>query len=114
MQEIPDITDNEQWIIRTTLNERYGEDVEVQIADADIRLQLSDRDTSSCPVWVWVWEGCTHIIFKTGERRYRCQFFYKPYQQFNTGVYEYKDLTECVVSLLQVQADHEAKERGDL
>jgi len=29
-------------------------------------------------------------------------------------VREYDDLTECLVSLLQAQADHFAKERGDL
>ncbi|MES9906186.1 MAG: hypothetical protein ABW168_26340 [Sedimenticola sp.] len=114
MPEIPDITDNENWIIRTTLIERYGEEVELEIADAEIRLQPSDREVSSCPAWVWQWEGCTFIIFKAGDHRYRCQFFYKPYHQFNTGIYEYKDLTECAVSLLQVQADHEAKERGDI
>jgi hypothetical protein len=36
------------------------------------------------------------------------------HRQFGTGVYEYDDLTECVVSLLQAQADHAAEERGDL
>ncbi|MES9856095.1 MAG: hypothetical protein ABW166_05765 [Sedimenticola sp.] len=114
MPEIPDITDSENWIIETTLIERYGEEVEPQIADAEIRLQASDRELSFCPVWVWQRDGCTFVIFKTGERRYRCQFFYKPYRQFNTGIAEYKDLTECAVSLLQVQADYAAKEEGDL
>jgi len=47
-------------------------------------------------------------------RRYRCQFFYRGYQQYGTGVHEYDDLSECMVSLLQAQADHEARERGDI
>ena len=34
-------------------------------------------------------------------------------QMFGTGVEEYDDLTECVVSLLQVQADHHASERSE-
>jgi hypothetical protein len=29
-------------------------------------------------------------------------------------VHEYDDLTECAVSLLQAQADHTARERGDI
>ncbi len=53
-------------------------------------------------------------IFKTGERKYRCQFFFRVHQQYGTGVFEYDDLAECTVSLLQAQADHVAQERGDL
>lgn len=114
MPEIPDITESELWVIKTTLQERYGQDVEIQIADAEIRLMPSDRELSSCPVVYWNQEGCNFVIFKTGDRRYRCQFFYRGYQQYSTGVYEYDDLTECIVSLLQTQADHTAKERGDI
>lgn len=114
MNQVPDITDNENWTIRTTLKERYKDDVELQIADAEIRLQASDRELSNCPVWVWKHDDCNFVIFKSGERKYRCQFFYKSYRQYNTGVYEYTDIAECVVSLLQAQADFEAKERGDL
>ncbi|MEE9358163.1 hypothetical protein [Candidatus Vondammii sp. HM_W22] len=114
MNQIPDITDSENWTIRTTLKERYKNDVELQIADAEIRLQASDRELSNCPVWVWKHGGCNFVIFKSGEHKYRCQFFYKSYRQYSTGVYEYTDVAECVVSLLQAQADFEAKEQGDL
>lgn len=114
MADIPDITETEEWIIQTTLRERYGQDMDIQYADADIRLQPSDRELSVCPVIYWQADGCHFVIFKTGERNYRAQFFYKPYRQYNTGVREYDDLTECAVSLLQVQADHSAKERGEI
>lgn len=114
MAEIPDITETEAWVIKNTLKERYDDDIEVQYADADIRLHPSDRELSTCPVIYWQSDGCNFVIFKTGERLYRCQFFYRSYQQFNTGVREYDDLTECAVSLLQVQADHSAKEEGNL
>jgi hypothetical protein len=115
MAEIPDITDSERWIIQTTLRERYRHEVEVQLADAEIRLHVSDRELSTCPVLFWNGEdGCHFVLFKVGERRYRCQFFYRVHQQMGTGVDEYDDLTECVVSLLQAQADFVAEERGDL
>lgn len=114
MDTIRDITETEQWIVKTTLNERYGRDIELQHADAEIRLNPADRDLTSCPVFVWEAEGCHFVIFKTGERRYRCQFFFRGYQQYGTGVHEYDDLTECAVSLLQTQADHCARERGDI
>jgi hypothetical protein len=115
MPQIPDITDTEKWILRTTLKERYGRDIEFQLADSDIRLHPSDRELTSCPVVFWLADdGCSFVIFKTGDRNYRCQFFYKPYKQMGTGVHEYDDLSECLVSLLQAQADHAAEQRGDL
>ena len=114
MPEIPDITESELWVIKTTLEERYGREVNTQLADAEIRLMPSDRELSSCPVVYWNEDGCNFVLFKTGDRRYRCQFFYRGYQQYGTGTYEYDDLTECIVSLLQTQADHIAKERGDI
>ena len=112
MPEIADITDTELWTVKTTLKERYGRDVDLQIADSEIRLQPSDREVSACPVFYWTADQCHFVIFKTGDRRYRSQFFYKPYQQYGTGRREYDDLTECVVSLLQAQADHSAQEAG--
>lgn len=114
MAIIPDISETEEWIVTTTLKERYGRIVELQFADAEIRLSPADRDLTLCPAFIWEAENCHFIIFKSGERRYRCQFFYRGYQQYGTGVHEYDDLTECTVSLLQAQADHAARERGDI
>lgn len=115
MSSVPDITDTEQWILRTTLRERYGRELEYQLADADVRLRPSDRELTSCPVVIWQSDdGCNFVIFKTAEQRYRSQFFYKPYKQMGTGVAEYEDLAECTVALLQAQADHVAEQRGDL
>lgn len=114
MPEVADITENEIWVVKSTLRERYDFDVELQIADSEIRLRPSDRTLTECPVFYWEVGGCHFVIFKTGDSRYRCQFYYRLYQQVGTGIPEYDNLAECVVSLLQVQADHEARERGDI
>ncbi|MBK1721426.1 hypothetical protein [Thiocystis violacea] len=115
MASIPDITETEQWILRTTLRERDGREVEIQLADAEIRLHASDRELTNCPVIVWQAEdGCNFVILKVGDRAYRCQFFYKPYTQMGTGIDQYDDLAECTVAVLQVQADFAAEARGDL
>jgi hypothetical protein len=111
---VPDITDTERWVISTTLRERFGREIPFDIGDAEIRLSPSDRELTSCPVIHWLNDGCHFVIMKTGDRKYRCQFFYRVHRQFGTGVNEYDDLTECAVSLLQAQADHAAEERGDL
>lgn len=114
MRQIPDITETELWVVKTTLRERYGESMEPDIADSEIRLEPSDRELTQVPVIYWQAEDCNFVIFKTGDRNYRGQFFYRLYQQYGTGVREYDDLTECIVSLLQTQADYLARERGDI
>jgi hypothetical protein len=114
MPEISDITDTELWGIKTTLKERYGHEVEIQLADAEIRLRPADRELSGCPVVYWQADGCNFVVFKAGDRTYRCQFYFRGYQQYGTGRHEYDDLAECIVDLLQTQADYTAKERGDI
>lgn len=114
MPAVSDITENEMWVVKCTLQERYDFDVELQIADSEIRLRPSDRNLTECPIFYWEVDDCHFVIFKTGDRKYRSLFYYRLYQQMGTGVPEYDNLAECVTSLLQVQADHTAKERGDL
>lgn len=101
--------------MQTTLRERYGRETPFDLADADVRLHPSDRELTTCPVIHWQSEdGCHFLIVKSGERKYRCQFYYKPYKQMGTGVDDYDDLAECAVALLQAQADYVAEQRGDL
>lgn len=114
MAEIPDISETELWTINNTLHERYGRKVDIELADAEIRLSPADRELSNCPVVYWQADGCNFVVFKSGERKYRCQFFFRGYQQYGTGRHEYDDLAECIVDLLQTQADYTAKERGDI
>ncbi len=114
MSEVSDITENEKWLVSCTLQERYDFEVELHIADSEIRLRPSDRTLTDCPIFYWEVDECHFVIMKTGDQKYRCMFYYRLYQQMGTGISEYDNLSECVVSLLQVQSDHEAKERGDL
>ena len=117
MPRIPDISETELWIVNTTLKERYDEPhepIEPQIADSEIRLRPSDREVTEVPAIFWQADDCNFIIFKIGRRSYRGVFYYRLYQQYGTGVPMYDDLTECIVSLLQAQADHAAEERGDI
>ena len=112
MNRIPDFTDSELWIVRSTLQERYGDHPpELQLAETELRLDLTRTELTLCPAAYWEHGKCHFVIAKTGDKRYRCQFFYRVHQQYGTGRDEYDDLSQCVVTLLQVQADHEAKQR---
>ena len=106
MSKIEDFTESELWIIKTTLEERYGEAIEPMLADTELRLNPYATELTPCPAAYWEHEGCHFIICKTGDSKYRCQFYYRVHQMYGTGVEEYDDLSEGTVSLLQVQADY--------
>jgi len=113
MTTISDFTDNELWIIKTALQERYGREIEPELAEVELRLDPFSPQLTPCPAVYWSEQGANFLIVKAGERRYKPQFFYRVHQQYGTGAEYYSDLTQCVVTLLQVQADHAAKEAAN-
>jgi len=102
-----DYSDEEVNVVKQTLKERYGEDVEVLLADAELRLDPGAQTLTTCPSLYWEAQQCHFVISKIGKQQYHAQFYYKGSQQFGTGIQTYDDLFNCVVTLLQVQADHE-------
>ena len=113
MSTIADFTESELWILKTALRERYRRDLELELADASVRLRLHDRELTTCPAVYWSASDCHFVVLKTGDRRYRCQFYYRGHEQYGTGVEEYDDLADCVITLLRVQADQQSARRGD-
>ncbi|MEA2094229.1 MAG: hypothetical protein U9P11_06680 [Pseudomonadota bacterium] len=114
MSQIADFTDSELWIIKTTLEERYGEPVEPVLADTELRLNPYSTELSLCPAACWEKGGCHFVVCKTGVQNYRCQFFYRGHEMYGTGIEEFDDLSECTVTLLQVQTDHATtRKEGD-
>lgn len=112
MSQVPDFTDSELWIIRTTLKERYGKDVETQLADVELRLDPGAREVTSCPAVYWSERGANFVLCKVGEKQYHAQFYYGSSRQYGTGRDRYDELGDCVTTLLQVQADHERERAG--
>jgi hypothetical protein len=113
MSGIPEFSDSELWLIKSTLTERYGDAPEIQLAETEMRLNRGKTELVACPTAYWEADDCHFVVCKTGDKRYRCQFFYRIHQMYGTGIEEFDDLTECVVTLLQVQADHQLKERPE-
>lgn len=112
MSGIPDFSESELWTIKSTLAERYGAAPEIQLAETEMRLDRGRTELVPCPSVYWEAGDCHFIVIKTGDRTYRCQFFYRIHQMYGTGIDQFDDLTECVVTLLQVQADHHAGEHA--
>lgn len=115
MSTIPDINDTEKRIIRSCLDERWGKDsVDFQVVDVEARLDPSDRELTECPAVYWEQGKCHFVIIKTADNHYRTQFYYGNREQYGTGIHEYNDLGDCVLSLLRLQADHERDRQQEL
>jgi hypothetical protein len=110
--QIPDFTETELWVVRSAVNERFGKEIALELADVELRLSPEDRVLTSCPAVYWSERGAHFVISKVGEKAYRCQFYYRGFEQYGTGRQEYDDLGHCVVTLLQVQSDHERQRAG--
>jgi hypothetical protein len=106
---IPDFSDAERWCVETALVERYCRKVEVEPVDIELRLDPVLPVLTMCPALYWKEGDAACIVTKVGNGRFRSQFFYSVREQYGTGRDEYDDLAECVVTLLQMQADHTAK-----
>ncbi len=111
-QAIADFNSAERWVIESALRERYGHLVQIELADSDLKLDPDAPVLTTCPTVFWSERGCNFLIFKTGEDRYRCQFFYSEDEQYGTGRAEFDELAECVSLLLKLQADHEKERQG--
>ncbi len=107
MSNTLEFTESEQQLISQTLKERYGKDVEFQLADVEIRVNPADRTLTECPAVFWSERDANFLVVKSGEKEFRCQFFYRGHEQFGTGRETYDELGDCLITLLQVQSDHE-------
>lgn len=102
-----DFSPEQQEYVASLLKQRYGKAVDLQLADSELQLDLLCEELTVCPTLYWSERGAEFVVSKIGEERYRCQFFYSATEQFGTGHEEYDDIEKCVVTLLQVQSDHE-------
>jgi len=109
MTDIPIFTKKELIIVQDSVDERYGHEIELQLADAEIRPDPSTRELIEVPAIFWAECDANFVSVKTGKNRFRSQLFYRGYQQFGTGHQVSDDIGNCVITTLQLQAGHAAK-----
>lgn len=104
---VPDFTEAEQKVVNAELFQRYGKQVDMQLADSELQLDPASTELTLFPTIYWTERGAQFVVCKIAEGRFRSRFFYTDADQYGTGKEEYQGLHTCVVKLLQVQADHE-------
>ncbi len=109
---VSEFTDSELYNIRQILTQRYERDVGVELAACELIVDKNTRQATRYPAVFWYAQGTNFMVFKLGSAQYRGQFFYTPHEQYGTEIEQYANLDECVVELLQTQADHDRKQAG--
>ena len=108
---VPDYNAAELKLANQVLLERYGHIVPIETAEAEIGLD-AEGELDTCPVLYWQERGAHFVVFKVADSRYRAQFFYSEATQFGTGKDSFDNLGDCLVTVLQVQSDHEQQMAG--
>lgn len=108
LNPISDFSKEIQEYVAGLLEQRYCHKVDLQLADSELQLNPLYEELTVCPTLYWSERGAQFVVYKVGENVFKCQFFYSPAEQFGTGHDSYDDIETCVVTLLQVQADHES------
>jgi hypothetical protein len=110
-KKIPEFTETELWVVQSTLRERYGQDVEIEIADVEAQTGATADTLDWCPALFWSAKGAHFVIVKIGNKRFRPIFYYHPASQVGTGTDSYDEIGDCVVAVLQVESDHMRKQK---
>jgi hypothetical protein len=111
-QKPANFTDSEIKLVNQSLLERYGHAVAVEVAESEVQLDAEGEALTDCPTLYWQERGAHFVVIKLTESRYTAQFFYSETTQFGTGKPSYDNLGDCVITLLQVQSDHERQMQG--
>ena len=117
MVQIPDFTDSDLKLVQATLKERFGAEVasntEIKQAETEIRLSPGDRELTTCPAVFWIVDDCAFVVSRTGLAEYRAMFYYSVKDRYGTGKETYDNLGDCLITLLKVQEEMDAKRAGE-
>jgi hypothetical protein len=113
MSSIPEFSPSDLSLVQTTIKECFGREVEIKQVETEVRLSSADRELTDCPALFWIVDDCAFVISRTGAAAYRAMFYYSVKDRFGTGQEEYDNLGDCVITLLKVHEEEEAKRRGE-
>ena len=101
-----DFAESEITTIQNAVDTRWKKDKKkVHLADIEITRTAKDEKTTLCPAAVWETADCTFVVIKVDEFVYKSVFYYLGTKQIDTGISEYNDLSDCVLTLMKVQAN---------
>lgn len=112
MASIPDFSDPEFELVAQTLFLRYGNAVPLERVEVELLLDPAATTLDVFPALFWTAHKTDFVICKTGDARFRTQFFRANGDPFGAGRDEFDDLGECITAVLRAAADDAARRSG--
>jgi hypothetical protein len=117
MSGIPEFSATDIKLVQATLKERFGAEaasaIEIKEAETEVRVSPADRELTVCPALFWIVGDCAFVVSRTGPAAYRAMFYYSVKDRFGTGQEEFDNLGDCLITLLKVQEEQDAKRREE-
>ncbi len=102
---VEDFNEHEINIAKKLIDNRWKNgNVNIHLADIEYTKE-NEESPKPYPALVWEYKVTTFVILKIANLTYKSFFYYKNNKRFDTGVLEYNDLHECVMTIMKAQAD---------
>lgn len=107
----------ERELVQMALHERYNRVVPIHDVEVTLQLDPASPEAASCAALYWQGGDAEFVVAKVvraavGVTTFRTQFFYGDDEAYGTSQSEYGNLGDCVISVLQVQASHQAERQA--
>lgn len=97
-----DLNKDELALNRATLQERFGQEIPLQMADTALRLNPASTAITARPPVYW----------EVDKSHFHATSCYRLYQQYGTQNKRYDNLFDCIVSLRKAQEQQMQKEQN--
>ena len=107
-----DYTEQECQAVQQVLNERYNSLIEVHLADCEVQPDKDRNERIERPAIFWSALDCSFVLINMADDEFRGFFFYQPNEHFASSLQTYSNAVNCVIALLQSQADQFGESQG--
>lgn len=107
-----DYTKQEYQAVQQVLNERYKLPVEIHLADCEFQPDRGRNERVERPAVFWCALDCNFVLINMADDEFQGFFFYQPDEHFTNAQQTYSNTVNCVIALLQSQADQFGESQG--
>ena len=107
-----DYTEQEYRAVQQVLNKRYKLPVEIYFADCEVQPDKERNERVERPAMFWIALDCNFVLIKMADDEFQGFFFYQPDEHFASAQQTYSNPVNCVIALLQFQADEFGESQG--
>ena len=105
-------TERECQAVQQVLNERYKSPIEIHLADCEVQPDKELDERVECPAIFWSDLNCNFVLIEMADDEFKGFFFYQPDEHFASTQQPYSDAANCVIAILQSQADQFGESQG--